>query len=105
MAWTILIIAGLLEIVWALALKHANGLTHLWPAVIGVGVAMISLGLLSMALRDLPVSIAYTVWVGIGTAGVIAAGMIIYGDQATPARLGFLALILVGIVGLKLIET
>lgn len=104
MAWTILIIAGLLEIVWSLALKHADGMTRVWPTVTGVGVAMASLGLLSVALRDLPIGIAYAAWMGIGTVGVTVAGMVAFGEPATPARLFFLALIVVGIIGLKLAE-
>lgn len=105
MAWTILIIAGLLEIVWSLALKHSDGMTRVWPVVTGVGVAMVSLGLLSVALRDLPMGVAYAVWVGIGMVGVTVAGMVALGEQTTPARFGFLALVVVGIIGLKLTET
>jgi quaternary ammonium compound-resistance protein SugE len=104
MAWVILTVAGLLEIVWSLALKHAHGMTRVWPAVIGVGTAMLSLALLSVALKDLPIGVAYAVWVGIGTVGVTIAGMIVLGEQPTPVRLAFLTMIVIGIVGLSLAE-
>ncbi|MFI0469742.1 MULTISPECIES: DMT family transporter [Saccharopolyspora] len=104
MAWVILVAAGLLEIVWSLALKHAEGMTRLWPAVLGIGVAMISLGMLSVALKDLPVGSAYAIWVGIGTVGVAAVGMIFLSEPVTFSRLAFLALIVVGIAGLKFVE-
>jgi quaternary ammonium compound-resistance protein SugE len=104
MAWTILIGAGLLEIVWAIALKHTGGFTRLWPSVVGVTAAIVSFFMLSTALKSLPVGTAYAVWVGIGALGVALAGMVALGESASPLRLGFLALILVGIVGLKLVE-
>ncbi|RKT85532.1 quaternary ammonium compound-resistance protein SugE [Saccharopolyspora antimicrobica] len=104
MAWILLIVAGLLEIVWSLALKHAEGMTRLWPAVVGIAVAMVSLGLLSVALKHLPVGSAYAIWVGIGTIGVAAVGMLAFGEPVTWPRLAFLALILVGIAGLKFAE-
>ena len=74
MAWGLLAVAGLLEIVWALALKQADGFTRLWPSLIGVGVALLSLVLLGVALKSLPVSIAYAIWVGIGVFGVAIFG-------------------------------
>jgi quaternary ammonium compound-resistance protein SugE len=104
MAWTILIGAGLLEIVWAIALKHTGGFTRFWPSAIGVSAAIVSFFMLSAALKSLPVGTAYAVWVGIGALGVALAGMVALGESASPLRLGFLALILVGIVGLKLVE-
>ncbi|WP_020576384.1 DMT family transporter [Actinopolymorpha alba] len=103
MAWLILIVAGLLEIVWSLALKHADGMTRLWPAVFGIGVAMVSLGMLSVALKSLPVGTAYAVWVGIGTVGVAVVGMLALGEPATWQRLVFLAFIIIGIAGLKFV--
>ncbi|MDA3626507.1 multidrug efflux SMR transporter [Saccharopolyspora oryzae] len=104
MPWVVLVVAGLLEIVWSLALKHAEGMTRLWPAVVGIGVAMISLGMLSVALKHLPVGSAYAIWVGIGTVGVAVVGMLALGEPATWPRLAFLALIVVGIAGLKFVE-
>jgi quaternary ammonium compound-resistance protein SugE len=104
MAWGILVGAGLLEIVWAIALKHTDGFTRFWPSVIGLTAAVVSFVLLSTALKSLPVGTAYAVWVGIGALGVALAGIVALGESASPLRLGFLALILIGIVGLKLVE-
>ena len=104
MAWTLLVIAGLLEIVWAMAFKYADGFTRAWPTAIGITTAAVSFVLLSLALKSLPVGTAYAVWVGIGALGVAAAGIAIAGDSMSPLRLGFLALILIGVVGLKVIE-
>jgi quaternary ammonium compound-resistance protein SugE len=104
MAWTILVGAGLLEIVWAIALKYTDGFTRFWPSVIGITAALASFVMLSSALESLPVGTAYAVWVGIGALGVALAGMVALGESASPLRLGFLALILVGIIGLKLVE-
>jgi len=105
MAWILLIGAGLLEIVWAIALKNSGGFTKLWPSVIGITAAVVSFVMLAEALKTLPVGTAYAVWVGIGAIGVAAAGILLLGEAATPARLGFLALILIGIMGLKAVET
>ena len=104
MAWTMLFGAGLLEIVWAIALKHTGGFTRFWPSAIGVGAAIVSFVMLSIALKSLPVGTAYAVWVGIGALGVALAGIVVLGESASPLRLGFLLLILVGIIGLKAVE-
>jgi quaternary ammonium compound-resistance protein SugE len=104
MAWALLIAAGLLEIVWAVALKDAEGFTRLWPSVVGITAAWISFALLTLALRTLPVGTAYAIWTGIGVLGVAVVGIHAHGDSSSPARLVFLALILAGIVGLKLAE-
>lgn len=103
MAWAILIVAGLLEIVWSSALKQADGLRRPGWSVVGIALAVLSLALLSLALRDLPVGTAYAVWVGIGSVGVALTGIIAFGDEATPARLASLAAIITGIAGLKLL--
>jgi len=103
-AWLLLIVAGLLEVVWAIALKHADGFTRLLPSALGIGAATVSLLMLSLALRSLPAGTAYAVWVGIGIVGVAAAGMIAMGEDAGAARIGFLALILVGVAGLRVAE-
>ena len=104
-AWFLLLIAGLLEIVWAIALKYSGGFTQLWPSVIGLIAALVSFVMLTMALKSLPVGTAYAVWVGIGTLGVALTGMIALGESASPVRLSLLALILIGVAGLKIIET
>jgi quaternary ammonium compound-resistance protein SugE len=104
MAWTVLVGAGLLEIVWAIALKHADGFTRFWPSAIGLAAAVVSFVLLSTALRSLPVGTAYAVWVGIGALGVATTGIVALGESASLLRVGLLALILIGIVGLKLVE-
>jgi quaternary ammonium compound-resistance protein SugE len=104
MAWLILLGAGLLEIVWAIALKQSEGFTRLWPSVIGLVAAWASFLMLAQALKSLPVGTAYAIWVGIGAVGVAAVGIVALGESAAPARLGFLALILIGIIGLKLVE-
>lgn len=103
MAWTILTLAGLLEIVWALALKEADGFTRLWPSLIGIFFSALSFVLLTFALRDVPVGTGYAVWVGIGSVGVVAAG-IVQGDAASAARLACIAAIVAGVVGLRLVE-
>jgi quaternary ammonium compound-resistance protein SugE len=104
MAWAILVGAGLLEIVWAIALKHTDGFTRFWPSAIGLAAAVVSFVLLATALKSLPVGTAYAVWVGIGTLGVAITGIIALGESASLLRIGFLTLILIGIVGLKLAE-
>jgi len=105
MAWIMLVGAGLLEVVWALALKQAGGFTRFWPSAIGIASAVVSFVMLSAALKTLPVGTAYAVWVGIGALGVALAGVLALGESASPARLAGLALILAGVVCLKLVET
>ena len=104
MAWSILVGAGLLEIVWATTLKHSDGFTRFWPSAIGLAAAIISFVMLAIALKSLPVGTAYAVWVGIGAVGVAIVGILALGESASPLRLGCLALIRIGIVGLKLVE-
>jgi quaternary ammonium compound-resistance protein SugE len=104
MAWAILVLAGLLEIVWAISFKHTDGFTRFWPSAIGMAAAVVSFVLLATALKSLPVGTAYAVWVGIGALGVAITGIIALGESASLLRMGFLALILIGIVGLKLVE-
>jgi len=103
-AWLILIGAGLLEIVWATALKNADGFTRLWPSVIGIAFSLVSFFMLAVALKNLPVGTAYAVWVGIGAVGVAIAGMLAFGESASFLRLGFIAMILVGVIGLRFVE-
>ncbi|GAA2166370.1 DMT family transporter [Actinomadura napierensis] len=105
MAWIFLLIAGLTELVWAAALKQSDGLTRLWPAVIGLSVALLSVVVLSLSLRTLPVGTAYAVFVGIGALGVALVGIVAFGESASLARLAFLALIVVGVIGLQMLES
>lgn len=103
-AWVVLIAAGLLEIVWAVALKRADGLTRLWPSVVGLSAMILSAALLTFTLRVLPVGTAYVVWVGIGALGVAAAGILFFAEAVSATRLLCLALILAGVIGLRLTE-
>lgn len=102
MAWLWLIIAGLLETGWAIGLKYTDGFTKLWPSVLTIAGIALSMFLLSVATRTLPIGTAYPIWVGIGAAGAVILGIVLLGEPATFARLFFLALLLVSIVGLKL---
>ncbi|HNP60469.1 MAG TPA: quaternary ammonium compound efflux SMR transporter SugE [Nitrospirales bacterium] len=102
MNWAILVIAGLFEVAWAIGLKYTEGFTRLWPTVGTVLAMVISLGLLGIAMKTLPVGTAYAVWVGVGAVGTAILGIFLFEEQANPARLVSLALILAGIVGLKL---
>ena len=102
MSWIILFIAGLLEVVWAIGLKYTHGFTRLTPSVITVTAMIVSIVLLSWAMRSLPVGTAYAVWTGIGAVGAAITGILLLGESASLARLASLALIVAGIVGLKL---
>ncbi|MGM0914154.1 MAG: quaternary ammonium compound efflux SMR transporter SugE [Pseudomonadota bacterium] len=102
MAWMLLVLAGLLEVAWALGLKASEGFTRLWPSLFTVTTMLVSFYLLAQAMKVLPVGTAYAVWVGIGALGTVVLGILIYGDSASPLRLASLALVLVGLVGLKL---
>lgn len=101
-AWALLIAAGLLEPVWAGAMKASDGFTKLWPAVLTLAAAWSSFVLLGLSLKALPVGSAYAVWTGIGAVGTAIVGIIHFHEPATAARLGFIALIIIGIGGLKI---
>lgn len=101
MAWTILVIAGLLEIGWAIGLKYTEGFTKLIPTTLTVGCMILSVTMLGLALKWLPVGTAYAVWTGIGTVGVALLGIFLFGETASALRLGCIALIVIGIAGLK----
>lgn len=102
MAWVWLVFAGVLEVVWAVALKASDGFTRWLPnLVMAIGLAA-SFWFLSRAFREIPMGTAYAVWTGIGAAGVAILGMVFYGEPVSLARIGFLSLILIGILGLKL---
>ena len=102
MSWIILVIAGLFEIGWAIGLKYTQGFTRLWPTLGTVGAMVISVGLLGVAMRELPVGTAYAVWTGIGAVGTVILGIVLFGDPANAPRLVCVGLILAGIIGLKL---
>lgn len=102
MSWILLILAGLLEIGWAIGLKYTEGFTRLWPSVLTILALVASFLLLGIALRTLPVGTGYAVWVGIGAVGTAVLGIFLFGESATPIRLLSLALICAGIIGLKL---
>ena len=102
MAWVYLVIAGLFEMGWAIGLKYTDGFTRLVPTALTVGAMIISVVLLGVALRDLPVGTGYAVWTGIGTVGTAVLGMYLFGDPVTVARLVSIGLIIAGIAGLKL---
>lgn len=102
MAWVILVIAGLFEVIWAIGLKYTEGFTRLWPTIGTVLAMIISLWLLGVAMKSLPVGTAYSVWVGVGAVGTVALGIILLGEPVNAARLISVTLIIAGIVGLKL---
>lgn len=102
MNWVILILAGVFEIGWAIGLKYTEGFTRLWPTLGTVSAMVISLGLLGIAMKSLPVGTAYAIWVGVGAVGTAILGIILLDEPAGAGRLLSLGLILAGIVGLKL---
>jgi quaternary ammonium compound-resistance protein SugE len=102
MAWLVLFVAGLCEIGWAVGLKYTHGFTRLGPSVLTVSAMVVSLILLGIALKTLPVGTGYAVWTGIGAVGTAILGIILFGESMEPMRLASIALIVAGIVGLKL---
>lgn len=102
MPWVILVLAGLFEVGWAIGLKYTEGFTRLWPTIATALAMIISLGLLGIAMKSLPVGTAYAVWVGVGAAATVALGIVLLGEPANGARLISVALIIAGIIGLKL---
>ena len=102
MAWVLLVLAGFFEIGWAVALKYTEGFTRFWPTVATAGSLLASMVLLGVAIRTLPLSVAYGVWTGIGTVGAAAFGMLVLHEPASALRIGCIIMILAGIVGLKL---
>ena len=102
MPWIYLVLAGLFEIGWAIGLKYSNGFTRLWPSVGTVAAMAISIVLLALASKQLSIGTAYAIWTGIGAVGAVLLGMLLFGEPATPLRLLCVALVVVGIVGLKL---
>ncbi|MQW90313.1 quaternary ammonium compound efflux SMR transporter SugE [Sinorhizobium saheli] len=103
MAWITLLLAGILEIGWAIGLKYTDGFTRLLPSLLTVGSMILSVVLLGIAVRSLPLGTAYAVWTGIGTIGTVILGIVLFGEPATAMRLGCIGLIVAGIAGLKLV--
>jgi quaternary ammonium compound-resistance protein SugE len=104
MAWVYLFLAGLFEIGWAVGLKFSNGFTRFWPSAATVVSMALSLALLGLALRSLPLGTAYAVWTGVGTVGAVLLGVFLFAEPADARRLACVGLIVVGIVGLKLLS-
>src|SRR5690606_13352767 len=102
MSWIILVLAGLFEIAWAVGLKYTEGFTRLVPTSLAIVAMSISVGLLGMAMKSLPVGTAYAIWTGIGAVGTVIAGIILFGESVSLFRLGSVLLICTGLVGLKL---
>ena len=104
MAWGILVLAGVFEIGWAVGLKYTEGFSRPLPTALTVAAMVVSVVLLAWAVKTLPLGTAYAVWTGIGAIGTVIAGILLFGEPATALRLGCIALILAGIVGLKLLS-
>ncbi|BDD93788.1 quaternary ammonium compound efflux SMR transporter SugE [Pandoraea sp. XJJ-1] len=102
MAWMLLVIAGLLEVAWAVGLKYTQGFSRLWPSVFTIGAMIGSVWLLALAVRSLPLGTAYAIWTGIGAVGAFVLGIMLFGESASAARIASVTLILAGLVGLKL---
>ena len=102
MAWILLLVAGLLEVGWAIGLKYTEGFTRLWPSVLTLAAMAASVLLLGIAMKSLPVGTAYAVWVGVGAVGTAILGIVLLGEPASAGRIISLGLIVAGIVGLKL---
>lgn len=105
MAWIQLIVAGVLEVVWATSMKASDGFSRLWPTVLTLVTMVISFGLLSRAMKSLPLGTAYGVWTGIGAIGSVILGIALYGESTAPLRLFFVSLILIGIAGLRIVPS
>jgi quaternary ammonium compound-resistance protein SugE len=104
MAWTLLVVAGLFEVGWAIGLKYTEGFTRLWPSLWTAAAMIASVVLLGLALKSIPVGTGYAVWTGIGAVGTAILGIVLLGDPSTWPRLACIAVIVAGIVGLKLVS-
>lgn len=105
MAWIYLVLAGLLEIIWAIGLKHTEGWTRLYPSLVTGATMIASFYFLSLGVRTLPIGTAYAIWTGIGTVGAAILGMIVFGESREVSKLICIALIVIGILGLKMTST
>jgi quaternary ammonium compound-resistance protein SugE len=103
MAWIMLVFAGLMEVVWTMGLKYTEGFTRLAPSVVTIAAMVVSMALLGLAVKSLPIGTAYAVWTGIGTVGAAIGGIVLFGEPATALRLTCITLIIAGIIGLKLV--
>ncbi|WP_459208117.1 quaternary ammonium compound efflux SMR transporter SugE [Pseudomonas sp. MLB6B] len=101
MSWIILFCAGLFEIGWAVGLKYTDGFTRPLPTALTIGAMAVSIGLLGMAVKELPLGTAYAVWTGVGAVGTVIAGIILFGEAVTLMRVASVALIVAGLIGLK----
>jgi quaternary ammonium compound-resistance protein SugE len=101
MAWFFLLVAGLIEIAWTAALKYSEGFNRFWPTTLVIGLGFLSLYFLSLATKELPIGISYTIWVGIGALGASVLGVFLFNEPASFLKLLFLGFILLGIIGLK----
>ncbi len=101
-AWFVLIVAGIFEVIWAIGLKYSNGLTEIVPGTVTLIGMIVSMALLSMAVKTIPVGTAYAVWIGIGAVGTALMGMIIFKEPVTASRIAFIILIILAVIGLKL---
>jgi quaternary ammonium compound-resistance protein SugE len=104
MAWFYLVIAGLLEVGWAIGLKYTDGFTKLWPSVITVAVMIVSFMFLSQSAKEIPIGTAYAVWAGIGAVGTVLVGMLFMNEPAHALQVAFLLMIVVGILGIKMVS-
>jgi len=104
MAWTLLFVAGLFEVAWAIGLKYTDGFTRLWPSAFTIAAMIVSVVCLALALKSIPVGTGYAVWTGIGAVGTAILGIVLFNESAAVLRLLCIALIVVGIVGLKLVS-
>lgn len=102
MPWIILVLAGLFEVGWAIGLKYTEGFTRVWPSIGTAAAMVVSLGLLGIAMKSLPVGTAYAVWVGVGAVGTVILGIVLFDEPVNALRIGSVALIVAGLVGLKL---
>lgn len=102
MAWVLLIVAGLFEVGWAIGLKYTEGFTRLWPSLGTAAAMLVSLGLLGLAMKTLPVGTAYAVWVGVGAIGTVILGVLLFNEPMGALRMASVVLIVAGLVGLKL---
>jgi quaternary ammonium compound-resistance protein SugE len=102
MAWVYLFLAGLFEIVWAVGLKYTEGFTRPVPSVITIAAMVVSMGLLGLAVRDLPIGTAYAIWTGIGALGAAILGIVLFAEAASALRIASIALIVAGVIGLKI---
>ena len=102
MAWTLLFVAGLFEVGWAIGLKYTDGFTRVWPSVWTAVALVVSMALLGIAVKALPVGTAYAVWVGVGAVGTAILGVVLLGEPVSLGRVASIALVVAGIVGLKL---